>query len=905
MFITCQECNTIFRLDESLLKPTGSKVRCSLCRHTFIAKPMPIQAVDQTNQITPAPVSSLVEDATPVDSSASSESFELEGIDLAELDSLLTDDDGLTEDDGGDFASEDIEADISSFESDLDDIDIDFDAALGNDDSQVAIPDAEAVSDEFDLEMNFDIDDDTIIVDEDMADLGIDSVVLEEEEDTAAGKNAAKGEPSLEDDLAMALGDIDLSFEDETRGGKTPAAETEKAQDNLDLENFDFELEEEGAAPVVDAQEGGVSFEDELELNLDDESIQEPLQDEPEASLEDDLELSLEDDALGGESEQAESSLNLEDDFDLSLDDEPAEAESEQAEPELSLENDFELSLEDEPAGEATETADTDLSFEDDFDLSLEEDTSTEPIEMAGEQEAELSLGADEIDEDIDIDDLDSLLESTDEKVVADADEADEGAFQMGDDLDLDLSMEPETAESDSSDAEDDFGELDFDLESDSDLDEAPPSTADAAVKGAAEVSMDEDEIDLSDIEEMLEGGDADLAETPAAPEPEASIDDDLGFGGAGEIDLAEIETAIDEADTIVDMDRDEVLEDQELSLAEERQVGDSAPSDVTADELDADDLDLDLSLESDAAEADDSDALDFDLDLDSETKEPDGDTVELEDVELDLADLDDSVEGKGKGVKEHVIESGDIELDFQIEEQAPVEESTATVATTSRTTKREIAIPDLGPEQTMETLAVAEKPRKGKVKAKARKPAKKKGGKLLGLFLFLLLLGAIAGGLYYAVFVMGIEIPYVSEYLKPSPKDTSGTINLSTLNINSKFVENSQAGRLFVITGKVRNGYNQERTRIELEGRLYVKGKKLVKKETSFAGVIISDQELAELSIAKIKQMLNTPPSPQESMGILRPGQNGPFMVVFDDLPPANQLDEFAIEPVSSTPGR
>ncbi|MBI5895757.1 MAG: zinc-ribbon domain-containing protein [Desulfobacterales bacterium] len=34
MFITCQECNTTFRLDERLLKSTGSKVRCSQCRYT-------------------------------------------------------------------------------------------------------------------------------------------------------------------------------------------------------------------------------------------------------------------------------------------------------------------------------------------------------------------------------------------------------------------------------------------------------------------------------------------------------------------------------------------------------------------------------------------------------------------------------------------------------------------------------------------------------------------------------------------------------------------------------------------------------------------------------------------------------------------------------------------------------
>ena len=41
MILTCENCNTSFNLDENLLKPTGSKVRCSQCRHIFTAFPPP------------------------------------------------------------------------------------------------------------------------------------------------------------------------------------------------------------------------------------------------------------------------------------------------------------------------------------------------------------------------------------------------------------------------------------------------------------------------------------------------------------------------------------------------------------------------------------------------------------------------------------------------------------------------------------------------------------------------------------------------------------------------------------------------------------------------------------------------------------------------------------------------
>ena len=39
MVVTCEECNTHFNLDESLLKETGSKVQCTKCKHIFVAYP--------------------------------------------------------------------------------------------------------------------------------------------------------------------------------------------------------------------------------------------------------------------------------------------------------------------------------------------------------------------------------------------------------------------------------------------------------------------------------------------------------------------------------------------------------------------------------------------------------------------------------------------------------------------------------------------------------------------------------------------------------------------------------------------------------------------------------------------------------------------------------------------------
>lgn len=54
MIIECEKCRTKFNLDESLLKKTGSKVRCSMCKHVFTA--FPVEAELQIEEILAEPV---------------------------------------------------------------------------------------------------------------------------------------------------------------------------------------------------------------------------------------------------------------------------------------------------------------------------------------------------------------------------------------------------------------------------------------------------------------------------------------------------------------------------------------------------------------------------------------------------------------------------------------------------------------------------------------------------------------------------------------------------------------------------------------------------------------------------------------------------------------------------------
>jgi len=60
MIVQCEKCNSKFRLDETLLKEGGSKVRCSSCRHVFVAYP-PSETSSSWPDAEPGPASPVEE----------------------------------------------------------------------------------------------------------------------------------------------------------------------------------------------------------------------------------------------------------------------------------------------------------------------------------------------------------------------------------------------------------------------------------------------------------------------------------------------------------------------------------------------------------------------------------------------------------------------------------------------------------------------------------------------------------------------------------------------------------------------------------------------------------------------------------------------------------------------------
>jgi pilus assembly protein FimV len=452
----------------------------------------------------------------------------------------------------------------------------------------------------------------------------------------------------------------------------------------------------------------------------------------------------------------------------------------------------------------------------------------------------------------------------------------------------------------------------------------------------AAEAKLDEpDKLDLSEMEELLDDtqvpekeGDADEAiedfelDLDLEPEPEKPSEDvaaEAKLDEPDKLDLSEMEELLD--DTQVpekEGDADEAIEDFELDLDLEPEP-EKPSEDVEAeakldepDELDLSDIEELIDLEDPVTdEKDEAEPEEIELELDTEIepeieKAPEDIEASVEPEELeevDLSDIEKMFEAE-EGETEEEVEPVDSilpeatlgseldEIEAMADKPEPVDFSEP------EEIDQEFAIEDTDQDDLSEEGIDHVQPAVGK----AMPAMKKRISKPLIVLLIFVLLGGGCYSVYVLLDFMNIKIPFVSDYFKPPISDPAGNLKIDTLDIDSAFVKNVKAGKLFMITGKIKNGYSDARSYIRVTGKLYKKGKNLVQKETIFCGNILSDIELSNLELSAIKKRLSHRLGDNNSNIRVKPGQELPFMIVFGNLPA--DLEEFAIEAEGSAPG-
>lgn len=799
MIITCKACNTSFNLDDKMIKPTGSKVRCSVCTKVFIAFPEqapppepvvePVEPVepDTAPEAEPTPKADLAA-AAAIGTTASATDAPDEqapGADLLEkdADALLYDRSDL------DFALEDEPEDGVS--------DIEIEDAV----SDALNEDPPEPESEPDLALQADTDNEsgaTVIASLDDDDFDLDLSPEETSEDGASTVIA-----NLDEEL-------DFLFDEQPDVAQTVV---------FDLDQEDFDLD------VPPGSEDDPNGTDSLitSLDLDELTLDSDFPPEPET-------------VAGPEVDAPPETLDSPDDLDFSLDMEPEDEAAEASLDDLSLEFDLEP---DADMAEAPSAADAGMDGDDELDLALDLDDG-DAAEIGQEMETPV------LEDDLDLSSLEGLLKDDDEN----EDDTVTMVIDEGEEPELTLAMDDETsaAEGDLTDmAGETLEDLEFDLDAD--------SSAETLDIGAFD--DDDQEIDLSEIEKMLEEPESGGAEFSSVPEQdldldiEASLETEKWMSGSGEdgplvkdeeLDLSEFEQVLENVDT---EERDDITEEPDLELELDDGEVSGTPTETTA--------------------------VDRELDLD------------LSDFEEDLP----PTAGAGSAARESL----DMELEFEVEGTGQAEQTLE-----DEGLEETVAIPD--PEAEKTEKAPPETDQTTPLSPGAP-PVKKGVSKSLVFLLIIVILGGGGYGTYYLLNQNSIEIPFLSDYLKPKVNDP-GNLKMTTSDINAKFVDNASVGKLFVISGKVKNGYADNRGMITLQGNIFSKGKVQVKKERVYCGNIMSDLELANLEWDKIKARLANRLGDNRSNVKIQPGASIPFMVVFSSLP--DDLEEYTIEVTGST---
>ena len=368
-----------------------------------------------------------------------------------------------------------------------------------------------------------------------------------------------------------------------------------------------------------------------------------------------------------------------------------------------------------------------------------------------------------------------------------------------------------------------------------------------------------QEEIDFSDIDNFLEmdvdlkaekePGELDLEidETPVETEAELELDMELGLHLENEIDEIPFETEAELELETDDKISPEISEEEEPEgIDEDRETEKKIEESKQKDE----ESDLELDLEIDETPAETEVEVEFELDV-----EPEIDESKQEDREQD-----ETIE---KYTAEKIAEEKETSKVFNMGTLSDEQEDEKAVESVDKVEKG-ASIEESKPQYTT---------------------AKKRISKPVLLLLFATLLIGSAYGTYVLINSLGINIPFVSNLLKPEVQE-AGNLKIYISEINNKFVENSKIGKLLVITGKAKNGYSDARSYISIISKLYTKDKILSKTKTVYCGTVLSELDLINIELDSINNRLSNRFGDNKSNVQVKAGAIIPFMVVFADLP-------------------
>ena len=145
------------------------------------------------------------------------------------------------------------------------------------------------------------------------------------------------------------------------------------------------------------------------------------------------------------------------------------------------------------------------------------------------------------------------------------------------------------------------------------------------------------------------------------------------------------------------------------------------------------------------------------------------------------------------------------------------------------------------------------------------------------------------------------VKIPFIGELKAPEAPDP-GNMKIDIASNPTTRSLDGKEGKLFIVTGKVKNNYDHPRSFIQVSGSLYTRGAMLAKTVKVYCGNVLSDLELEKMSVSEIQTRMENRSGALNSNVNVKPGGELPFMIVFFDLP--ESLKEYTLTVVGSSAG-
>jgi hypothetical protein len=315
-------------------------------------------------------------------------------------------------------------------------------------------------------------------------------------------------------------------------------------------------------------------------------------------------------------------------------------------------------------------------------------------------------------------------------------------------------------------------------------------------------------------------------------------------------------------------------------------------------------------------------------LELDTEpvaekTPEESEAVLEIEEEDLDLFDIEKMVDTEEEPKLEAETKEEPEELELELDTEPVTEKTLKEEEEALETGEDKIELSSLNLKEEPEPEAEAkEKPEEPELEFELEKPleagveteeasitteqettpGKKK--RISAPVLIVLIIALLTGGAYSAYVAlksMNINIPFISDLVEPAVQDEAGNLKIIAFDIADKFIDNSKVGKLFIISGKVKNEYSGARSFIRVTGKLYAKERVLSKTATVCCGNVLSDQDLSNMDMNSINKRLLNPLGDNKSNVNVKPGKLLPFMIVFPNIP--DNITEYTVEVMGSSP--